>query len=153
MNPQHIWYLQEAILKGYPHDVVPRDEDQNSLKTSNNTENAPHGLKTRYWCPWSLDPWTLDLPPSMTHSPLNFYSEMTQLNWKVMTHPEMTQLNWKLWLRNDSTEWFWKWLNCANIVRYDSPVHNMWKLGGSERYKRTPDLSPRPTRKRHLVNL
>ena len=28
---------------------------------------------------------------------------------------------------------------CTNIVSYDSPVNNMWKLGGSERYKRTPD--------------
>ena len=28
---------------------------------------------------------------------------------------------------------------CSNLVRYDSPVNNMWKLGGSERYKRTTD--------------
>ena len=31
------------------------------------------GLKSRYWCPWSLDPWTLDLPHSLAHLPLDFY--------------------------------------------------------------------------------
>ena len=28
---------------------------------------------------------------------------------------------------------------CSNWVSYDSPVNNMWKLGGPERYKRTTD--------------
>ena len=64
----------ESYSQGLSTDVVPRDEDQNPWKTSNNTENAPHGLKSRYWCPWSLDPRTLNLPPSMAPFPLDFYN-------------------------------------------------------------------------------
>ena len=90
---------------------------------------------TQQWLHW-IDfniPWETF---NLTQEDFNTTWESFNKTWEVfnLTY-ETFNIAWEI---EHSRTWR-KWLSHTNLVSYDSPVNNMWKLGGSERYKRTTD--------------